>query len=410
MSRVSLRWVLVLLAMSVSPAAVRAAEPARTSETAARTAAPNAAVIYFHAFAAIPTLSAEETKRLEAATGSINSPLGDELKPIVARYRVALHELHRASEVRPCDWQLDYAAGPNLLLSHLQKARELARVALLRARMRFAEGERQAAVGDVLAVFKLARDCGSSPVLIAYLVDIAIEKLATDVLAAHLPLLKTDELDAVEKGLGALPESSDMAAAMAFEKWMFGDWLSRQIDEEAAKLKPNGTGGDLLLSLGRSTGLEQDLKPKEGDADGKRKADLLLALSVEDVRESLGRLQLDYAELQRIVALPVEKRTAALDAFESKMKAASRPQTREDALRYFSGALLPSLRNVILRDEQLQIRRQLIVLAIRVQRDGADKLPAIAGKPVEYHKTATGFELRCNSSAGVETIVVGRGT
>lgn len=375
-----------------------------------RAAAPNAAGIYWQAFSAEPTLAPEQSRLLDAAVGSMTSALTEELKPIVERYRVSLHELHRARAVVPCDWQLDYDAGPSLLLPHLQKARNLARVALLRARMRFSDGDRQGATSDILAVFKLARDCGTSPVLISYLVDVAIEKQATEVLAAHLPLLQKDELDAVEKALGALPESSDMAAAMAFEKRMFGDWLSRQIDAEAAKLKPNGTGGDLLLSLSRATGLEQDLQPKEGDADGKRKADLLRALSVEDVRESLGRLQLDYAELQRIVALPVEERTAALDAFETMMKAASRPQTREDALRYFSGALLPTLRNVILRDEQLQIRRELLVLAVRVQRDGADNLPAIAGKPVEYHKTATGFELRCASSVGVETIVVGRGS
>jgi hypothetical protein len=93
-----------------------------------------------------------------------------------------LHELHRARAVVPCDWQLDMAAGAGLILPHVDKAVELSRVALLRARQRFASGETDAALSDVLAVFKLARDCGSSPLVISMYVDSAIEESATDVL------------------------------------------------------------------------------------------------------------------------------------------------------------------------------------------------------------------------------------
>jgi hypothetical protein len=116
-------------------------------------AAPNAAGIYWHAFAAFPSLDDEEKKLLKTAMPTDMAPLSNELAPIVARNGRAMHELHRARTVVPCDWQLDMAAGPELILPHVDKAIELSRVALLRARGRFAAGETDAALSDMLAVF-----------------------------------------------------------------------------------------------------------------------------------------------------------------------------------------------------------------------------------------------------------------
>ena len=143
----------------------------------------------------MPTLEGEQKTKYEAAIKTTTEPITDELRPIVARFDTALRELHRAGGVAACDWNLDYDAGPELLLPHLQKARDLSRVALLRARLRFAAGATDEALGDVLAVLKMARDCGGSPVLISLLVDIAMENMATEVLAANLPKLTPQQLD-----------------------------------------------------------------------------------------------------------------------------------------------------------------------------------------------------------------------
>ena len=59
-------------------------------------ASPNAAVIYWQAFAALPTLEGEQKTKYEAAIKSTTEPVTDDLQPIVARFDTALRELHRA--------------------------------------------------------------------------------------------------------------------------------------------------------------------------------------------------------------------------------------------------------------------------------------------------------------------------
>ena len=167
-------------------------------------------------------------------------------------------------------------------------------------------------------------------------------------------------------------------------------------------------GGKLLAAIVEPLGLESDLNPKPDDAEGKRKAELLNSLSVAEVHASLQRLRSDYADLVKIAALPFDERTARINAFEESLSAARKAKTREDALRYLSASCLPAVRNVLIREEQHLIRRQLLEQAIRVQRDGADALQAIHGKKVEHHKTANGFELRCPCGTSQEVLTIGR--
>ena len=100
----------------------------------AATPVPNAAVIYWQAFSELPELLAETEKEVyEAAAANPNALESAELKPIVARFEPALHDLHRAVRVPVCDWNLDYDAGPECRLPHIQSARALAKAALVRA-------------------------------------------------------------------------------------------------------------------------------------------------------------------------------------------------------------------------------------------------------------------------------------
>lgn len=377
-----------LLSLLASSGRLRADDPkpVQHSQTA-----PNAAGIYWIAFAAFPTLTADETKLLADAASSTSSPRSEALAPLVARWRTSLHELHRARAVAPCDWQLDVEAGPSLLLSHLQKARELSRVALVRARLRFAAGETDAAVSDVLDVFKLARDCGSSPILISWLVDVAIEKMATDVLAAHIPLLKPEQLTQLETALLALPPGSTLVECVAYERHLFGGWLTRTIEAEIARHNDSAAAVTAIVA---AIGLQADLQPKPDDAAGKRKAEFIKAFTQDDLRESLRRLHADYDELARIVALSGTERDEAMARLEADLKTAAQPATKEAALRYFSASLLPTVKNVMAREDELAVRRELLIQAVRVQRDGPSALKPFLGKTIEYQQTPIGFDLR----------------
>ena len=161
----------------------------------------------------MPTFEGEQKTKYEAAIKTTTEPVTDDLRPIVARFDTALRELHRARGVAVCDWNLNYDDGPMLLLPHLQKARELSRAALLRARLRFAAQATDEAVADVVAVLKMARDCGSSRVLVSLLVDIAIRALSP---AVNDPTTAVQALDHVADlllRLGSLIEEATSESA-----------------------------------------------------------------------------------------------------------------------------------------------------------------------------------------------------
>lgn len=382
--------------------------PGQESPKAKRTVrSPNAAVIYWQAFAAIPTLKDDDRKTLDAATASTSAPWSAEIGPILARHRVALRELHRAAAVAPCDWQLDLDAGPNLLLPHLQKARELSRIALLHARVQFMAGDTDAAIDEVLAVKKMARDCGASPILIALLVEMAIEKSSTEVLAAHLPQFNDVQLGRIESALAKLSPPVPLTEIVQAEEELFGNWLARTLDAEAAKLADPQAGGHLLQVLAKATGVEV-LPATATDGDSKTKAELIASLSVADVRRCVEKLRSDYQELAVIAALPLDQRNSRAKAFEASLEQAAKLRNRDDVERYFSTVFLPKIQNVLSREEQYLVRIQLLSQAVQVQRTGPSAVQPILGRKVVHERKSAGFELRCPTSAGNETVVVGK--
>lgn len=396
---------------ATAPAAPLAAEPS-TSFPAAN---PNAAVIYWQAFAAIPTLEGEQKTKYEAAIKTLTEPPGDGVQLIVAQFDMALRQLHRAGQVKVCDWNLEYNDGLGMLLPHLGKARELGDAALLRARLRFAAKATDDAVADVVAALKLARDCGSSPVIICELVALSIEKKATDVLVANLGSLSSQQLDRLAAELKALPETPSVADCLRLEGRLFGDWTERFIDAEAAKNKDPKAGGKIMESLLTQVG-DQNLRAGDG-AEAEQFRKLLDSLTVADVRESLRVARTNYAELARITELrPAERRRRRLAEFEDRMAAIRQAPKRkpEDLMHVLSTLFLPAVSKVTERADQFQVRQQLLLLAIQVQRDGPQSLRNAAVPdhgPVEYRQAADGFELRCRpaSAEAPEVLRVGKG-
>jgi len=330
----------------------------------------------------------------------------------VALFDASLRELQRARMVATCDWQLDYEAGPMLLLPHLQKARELSRAALLRARLRFAAGETDAAVADVVAVLKMARDSGRSALLISLLVDIAIEKTATDVLAANLPRLQPEQLDQLAVSLKQLPPTATFADCVHLEGRVFGGWLERRVETEAAKLADPQAGGKLITAIQREGIFGDDGKADASDPESQRQRDMIQSLTVAEVRESLRRLRADYEEMAKIASLGYADQANRWTEFEAGLAEARKLGKREDLLRMFSVAFLPAVSKVYEREEQLHVRRSLLELAVQVQRRGPDALKS-AKTPgngrVEYRKTDAGFELHYQFASSDKTDVLSVG-
>jgi len=124
---------------------------------------------------------------------------------------------------RGCDWGLEYDDGISLLLPHLAKSRDLARLAALRGRQSLENGNPREGQDDALAIMTLGRHVGHDATMICLLVRIAIEGLAIDLLAPHLPELKISHSQ-LTAAFDALPPAATLEQIIGTEKEFMVGW------------------------------------------------------------------------------------------------------------------------------------------------------------------------------------------
>ena len=133
---------------------------AQTAPGKADPLAANAALLYWRAFAVLPKLDEKQDKTLVDVWCYLK-PVEDSLGPIVKMSAPALRELHRGAQQPRCVWGTPIGDGMSTLIPHGQKARELARLAVVRARWNFAHGKPAEGVDDLTDALTLARNIGT---------------------------------------------------------------------------------------------------------------------------------------------------------------------------------------------------------------------------------------------------------
>lgn len=368
---------------------------------------PNAAVIYWQAFSAMPELSEAESKLYGEAVAGKVAASAPELQPILARFSTALAEMYRAGTVKPCDWNLDINAGPALLLPHLQKARDLARAATLRAGSRFEAGQVDEAIDDVFATLTMGRAGDANPTLISLLVDYAIERLATDVLAQNLNKLDPEQLVRVADMLASLPAAAMIDECMRWEERIFVDWFDRKVKAAIADSGNKEGGYKLLEKIVVDLGME--FPPKTGDGDGKGQdaSRWLRDITPQEILGSIGQLQADYRKIRELMK-DEQGRTEAIAKFEAELKLRSEKGSDiERRQYYFSGLALPSLTSVCKRIDERDERLRLLGLAIEYRRGGDKALEGADG--IDFEKFEAGFQIRSRRVDGAQVTVGKRG-
>ena len=364
---------------------------------------PNAAVIYWQAFSAMPELTETESKLYAEAVAGKVAASAPELQPILARYTTALSEMYRAGTVKPCDWNLDINAGPGLLLPHLQKARDLARAATLRADSRFETGQVDEAIDDVFATLAMGRAGDANPTLISMLVDYAIERLATDALAQNLGKLDPAQLDRVADMLASLPAAATLDECMRWEERIFVDWFDRKVKAAIADSGNKEGGYKLLEKIVVDLGME--FPPKTGDGDGKGQdaSRWLRDITPQEILGSIGQLRADYRKIRELMK-DEQGRTEAIAKFEAELKLRSeKGSDNERRQYYFSGVALPALNNVCKRIDERNERLRLLGLAVEYRRRGDKGLDGVDG--IELEKFEGGFRILSRRVDGAQVTV-----
>jgi hypothetical protein len=336
--------------------------PPGSSELAA-----NAALQYWQAFSFLPTLDKDQEKLLGESTGvSLDDAAVNKL---LAASQNSLMYLHRGAPLARCDWGLDYNDGISMLMPHLAKARDLARLAALDARRAFEHGNWKAGRRDMTSMMVLARHTARDPVMIGLLVRLGIEGMVIDSVAPYVPDLKASHSQAVSM-FEAMPPAVTLPQAILFEKKWMGGWIIPKLKEEEKRQK--GAGLELWKKF-----LDNDTPPS-----------LKNVATLDEVIKLVEDGIPVYDDLARLAALPNEQFDVQYPVFKQKTKA-------EHPL---AALLLPAIDQLRAKEQRHQTRMAMLLAGIAVAESGPEKLKDIkdpfGSGPFEYRALDKGFELK----------------
>jgi hypothetical protein len=330
----------------------------------------NAALKYWLAFAMMPQLTPAED---EIAANWKDAPLDAKTASVVDKCGNALDLLQKASQTRRCDWGL-IKEGPATVMPHLAKARQISRLACLRARYRVSKGDSEGAVKDLLAAFALSRHVNSDGVMISMLVRVAIEGMVIDTAAQNLKGMDREQVRRLAAGLETLPEKKGFREAMLSERDDMLGWI-------IADLKRRGirAADDLYKMMETADDKPKERKPATQD-------------TVNALARELDKAQGYYTQWAEAGSLPPAEYDRHFKRIENKMK-------KDCPL--IAASLTPALGKVRYKEAAGEQHMAMLKAAIAVVLEGPDRLKAFKDPygdgPFEYREIGNGFQLKCKS-------------
>jgi hypothetical protein len=292
---------LVLLLCLSWPYAVRAAAPGENKDLAA-----NAALYYWQAIQAMPTLDAETEKRL--ADWKAGPPTPD-IQTLLDKHEPALVQLHRGAKYPRCEWGLDYDQGIYMLLQSTQQMSALTKRAGWRARGHFEAGRHQAGVDDIIAALTAARHVGSDPILVSTQVQYAMENRTIEDVAPYLTTIDQAARTSLVSRLQSLPKGSNLQTVVRAEKDLYLGWIIRRL-KSIPQDQPEEFKKFLLVCFDHDD-FQTRLAAAAGSPPSREKVIALLEATLPV-----------YDETAELVALSWRDWPARLSAFEERIRAA----------------------------------------------------------------------------------------
>lgn len=271
-------------------------------------ASPNAAVIYWQAFSALPP-----------------EPEGDdkaETDEWLGQSEYAIQMLQRASALPSCDWHLPYDLGYDMLVLHVSKMRNLTKAAIAHAK-HIARSDNKRAHAELQAVFRAACHLGTDHTLVTQLTRVSIEMTALEVLESELP----NTTEKIRKSwitvLDSLPKRPMLTQIIETERQAALFTFKKPMTEESKII----LGKEIQRVMGATNS-----KPDEVSDVGAE------PLSNAQLQALIDQVDMDYKELMGIAEGPVEKIAESSDAFIKKME-------KDKARHALSLVMVPSVTN-----------------------------------------------------------------
>ena len=371
----------------------------------------NAAPFYYRSLMWLAMRTSDLDKEyLEHEEAWTTAPLDqlnrEALRKWVGAHRRALEELKTATHREYCewDWRIQDMRGPEtigFLLEEAQRARDLARVLAVKARLEMAEGKLDEALETLRQGYQLGRDVGQPPLLITGLVGTAIMATMNNRL---VELLDQPGAPNLYWALAALPQPMiDFRPAMRTEIELPEKLLPMLKDAETAERTPEEwqkllraayqdltllgasapSGNDFIDSLATAAALAKtypvakaDLIAAGYDAQKLEKMPIAQVAAIQSARV----IRYSYHEVFKCMLLPYPESAVRLKETNDRLMREGylRPGVDQKDPLMLTGLLLPAVSavNVASIRSARDLAAIQVLEAIRMHQAASDgKLP-----------------------------------
>jgi len=282
----------------------------------------NPALTYYLSFLVAPEpMTNTDTDYLDSNAGR-SKPLPARFDTIFAGYDRQFRLARQAAHATvPCDWGIDWSAGPETLLPQLGRVKRMAVTARYRARWELQQNRPDDARDDLLAAFVAGRNGSQDGSLIAVLVQLAVENLVSSAVAENFYQFPPETLEQLVAGMDAAPVGGTASASIAIERTFSQAWLPNRI-QELQKEYP-GDDAKVMATIGKifdnpgdgGTNPWPRIAAIAGNSDG------LLRLA-SDMKSM-------YAQLAEILALPHGPFEDRISQFNAEIQNSPNPLVTE---------------------------------------------------------------------------------
>lgn len=197
--------------------------------------ASNAALQYWQAIAALPTLNGDLAQaESEFATIAPNSTAAQHL---IQASRHSLVLMRRGAEMTDCHWEVDFGEdGPGALILYLARLRQVGRLGVLKVRADFADQRWDEGIDNCVSLLRLSRHAAQPALEVGVMVETWIESWVVDAIAAELPSMPLSTRRKLVESLMTIPPRVGVKAYIQFEKETITPWLQRHLSASDAAI------------------------------------------------------------------------------------------------------------------------------------------------------------------------------
>lgn len=334
----------------------------------------NAAVLYYKA-AMRYEVDLEMSNMLNDCRRDVID-VNDQIREFVKKNRLIIDTVVDATEVKNCDWGMDFSQGIEMEMPPLAGIRKLVVLVLAEGKIFEADGDYEAAIGHYMAVYRMARHVNDR-VYISYLVGVAVESLANG---------------CVEQLMSEMPQ--DMQHLTYLKNQLI------DIESIGFSVKPAHIGErEAMLEAMTLENISEIVRFCDADESVKKK---LLALDQAGIDRNKEHFSNYFAGVIAGFDMPYEQGYAKLKGLTEKIE---NDKSNPDAI--LARVLAPATQKIFSIKTRVKTHSNAIKAAIEVYLIKAEtgklpeELPAglakdmFSGKDFEYEKTTDGFILRC---------------